>query len=194
MHRQIDGTWFYEREDQLLLHESAHALIDLIMCGEPGRVNIAKNFTGGVCRKAWDSTITEGWDFTDAAYHCWGLHSACAGFAAEEIAFGSEDGCDHDRAAGIKAERGLQIAGVRGVTWGKALWVTKSWLTTYARAWRAGAMKLGIGTHSPDQMTAAFLGADVTGELKYYPVRPFLSNPTWLAEWQGIYRRLQAGV
>jgi hypothetical protein len=43
-------------------------------------------------------------------------------------------------------------------------------------------------------MTATFLGADTTGELKHYTWRPFLSNPTWLAEWQGIYRRLQAGV
>jgi hypothetical protein len=192
MHRQIDGTWFYEREDRLLLHESAHALIDLIMCGEPGRVNIAQGFTGGVCRKSWDSTLVEGWDFTDAAYHCWGLHSACAGVAAEELAFGLDDGCEYDRAAGVKAERYLLMAGVWGVTWGKALWVTKSWLQTYDRAWRAGARMLSVGTHSPEQMGAAFLGADI-GDLRSNTVRPFLSNPTWLASWQGICRTLQAG-
>jgi hypothetical protein len=191
MHRQIDGTWFYEREDRLLLHESAHALIDLLMCGAPGRVNIATGFTGGVCRKSWDSTLTEGWDYTEAAYHCWGLHSACVDVAAEELAFGADDGCAYDRAAGAKAERYLQIAGVRGVTWGKALWVTKSWLQTYGRAWRAGARMLNVGTHSPEQLGAAFVGAD-TGDLRSYTVRPFLSNPTWLASWQAIYRTLQA--
>jgi len=188
MHCQIDGTWFYEREDRLLLHESAHALIDLIMCGEPGRVNIAKDFSGGVCRKSWDSTLTKGWDYDQSPYHCWQLHSACAGIAAEEIAFGSENGCDHDRAAGVKAERGLQIAGVRQITWGRALMVVKHWLRTYDRAWRAGAIKLSVGTHSLDQMTAAFLGEDVTGELKCYRVRPFLSTPTWVADWQAISR------
>jgi hypothetical protein len=120
MHRRIDGSWYYELEDRLLLHESAHALVDLIMCGEPGRVNIEKGFTGGVCRKSWDSTITEGWDFTDAAYHCWGLHSAAAGVAAEELAFGAEDGCEYDQKAGAKAECFLLLAGVKGVSWGKA--------------------------------------------------------------------------
>jgi hypothetical protein len=192
MYRQIDGRWFYEREDRLLLHESAHSLVDLILTGEASSVDIDQRFTQGVCRKRWDPDLIAPWNADLMAAPCWRLHSYASGVAAEEVGFGGDDGhCAHDRAEGQKAERELQMVGARQISWGKALWVTKFWLTTCGRAWRAGAVKLSAGHYSATQMTATFLAAD-TGDLRSYSLRPFLSNPTWLASWQAIVRRLQA--
>jgi hypothetical protein len=161
MFQRADRTWQYAPEDRLLLHESAHALVDLILTGTTSRVTIAQGYTGGVCRKVWNPDVARASGLDDAAYYCWGLHSAVAG-----------------------------IAGVKSITWGKALVVVKSWLRTYDRAWRAGARALSVGTYTPSQMEAAFLRSDGTGHLRQYTRAPFLSDTNWLAQWEKAYREV----
>ena len=146
MLQRADSTWQYTAEDRLLLHESGHALIDLLLTGEPSRVSIAPGFTDGVCRKVWDPDLARASGLDDVAYYCWGLHSAVAGIAAEELVFGGADdgGSDFDRAAGGKAERYLEIAGVREMSWGRASMVVKAWLRAYEHAWRAGGRSTSV--------------------------------------------------
>jgi hypothetical protein len=198
MFRQSDGSWYYEGHDRLLLHEAAHGLIDMVMTGTPGRISIAPGMTGGLCRKIWDAAdvgVSGGAVLEEAARWAWVLHSCVAGVSAEELAFGSDDGegTDHDRESGGRAERFLEIAGVPGMSWGKASMVTKSWLTRFHVAWRAGARQLHQGSCSPGQMESAFLAADPTGELRQYVRMPFLARPSWLREWHTVYQQAKMG-
>jgi hypothetical protein len=66
--------------------------------------HIDPRFTKGVCRKRWNPDVIAPGTYDLMAEPCWKLHSYAAGVAAEELAFGSDDGrCEDDRAQAQKA-------------------------------------------------------------------------------------------
>jgi hypothetical protein len=186
MYRNQDGSYHYDEEDRIDLHESAHCLVDLIFTGTTSTID--KDERGGAsCRKVWDPDLPLASDKDDTAFLLWGVHTCLAGYMAEEKAFLTADirGCAHDLQVVPKA---LQILEENKLALKRSTvqMLLKYWLTVYARPWRALAGTLQVGRTVSEKSKHVLLTYDNSGTLREYAADPLLAGPDWREKYLAV--------
>jgi hypothetical protein len=177
-----------EPEDRTAIHEGGHLLVNMIMLGSPGVVEMGHYGQGATCKSIWRDDLG-----LDPSPQARALHKAClclAGYAAETIGFGQPN--EHTCADDLRdLESALQEARQASLLLDKKnIRVVIDWLIKmhWGAVVAAAACLRPNSSRAGDEIAKAMIRTDETGMMEYYHRTPILSGRDWRANWNTLKR------
>jgi hypothetical protein len=179
-------------DERVYVHEAGHAVVNIVLCGNPGRIDVEKDGSGR-CRLTWDHDRDRKLSSDDEGFVILELLGAVAGIRAEALIYGDIDiaGARDDYKDLERALVGrMPFPALHRVTKQTAEAIVDHLLKRFERPLRACADALRVGHTPADRVWDAISQADAEGALAWYREFPVLEHGQWPRRWAELRQQV----